>query len=193
MAVNYDVYIRQNYGDGTVEFQESTFQPAANSLLGFNSSKVAANVTATVATGGIVISSGAISIAPASITQECTSPNSTEDYLIISDNGVLSKITVGNLMTAADKYVAVDAAATPGYLGVDGASGVLRVTTNDLTVTDGGNYITLSLGTNAMKKVAAPASAAASGVAGTFAYDNDYFYSCVATDTWKRTALCTWS
>jgi len=39
----------------------------------------------------------------------------------------------------------------------------------------------------------APASASASGVAGTLAYDSSYLYVCTATDTWKRTALSTWS
>ena len=37
-----------------------------------------------------------------------------------------------------------------------------------------------------------PASAAASGTAGQVAWDSSYFYVCVATDTWKRTALSTW-
>jgi len=41
-------------------------------------------------------------------------------------------------------------------------------------------------------RVAAPASASSTGVAGTIAYDSNYFYQCVATDTWKRTALSTW-
>jgi len=37
-----------------------------------------------------------------------------------------------------------------------------------------------------------PASASASGVAGTIAWDADYIYVCVATDTWKRVAIATW-
>ena len=37
-----------------------------------------------------------------------------------------------------------------------------------------------------------PASASAAGTAGTISYDADYIYVCVATDTWKRTALSTW-
>lgn len=41
-------------------------------------------------------------------------------------------------------------------------------------------------------RVAAPATASSTGVAGTIAYDSNYFYQCVATDTWKRTALSTW-
>lgn len=39
----------------------------------------------------------------------------------------------------------------------------------------------------------APASASATGVAGQIAYDADYLYICVATNTWKRVALSTWA
>lgn len=38
----------------------------------------------------------------------------------------------------------------------------------------------------------APASAAASGVAGTIAWDTGFIYVCTATNTWKRAALSTW-
>jgi hypothetical protein len=37
-----------------------------------------------------------------------------------------------------------------------------------------------------------PASAAATGNAGDIAWDSDYIYVCVATDTWKRVAIATW-
>lgn len=37
-----------------------------------------------------------------------------------------------------------------------------------------------------------PASAAATGVAGTIKFDSDYIYVCVATNTWKRVAVATW-
>lgn len=40
--------------------------------------------------------------------------------------------------------------------------------------------------------VTAPASASATGVAGTWAVDSSYLYVCVAANTWKRTALSTW-
>lgn len=39
---------------------------------------------------------------------------------------------------------------------------------------------------------ATPASAAAPGQVGHVAWDADYLYVCVATDTWKRAALTTW-
>ena len=188
----YDAYLVQNTAAAGLEFENKVISPAANSLAGFDNSKIFGNVTVTVATGGISLSSGVLALAPASITAECTVPHATEDFLVISDNGTLKKITVGNLVAAADVKVAMDSGATPGYL-YDGGSGVLRFTTNDLSVTDSGDYMTVSLGSNAMKKVAAPAAYNSSGTAGTFAYDSNYFYVCTATDTWKRAVLMgTW-
>jgi hypothetical protein len=37
-----------------------------------------------------------------------------------------------------------------------------------------------------------PASATDTGAQGEICWDADYIYVCVATDTWKRTALSTW-
>ena len=39
---------------------------------------------------------------------------------------------------------------------------------------------------------ATPASAAATGVAGTIVWDASYIYVCTATNTWKRVAIATW-
>jgi hypothetical protein len=51
-------------------------------------------------------------------------------------------------------------------------------------------------GTAADEKVAtagtAPATASDPGAAGTIAFDADYIYVCIATDTWKRVAISTW-
>lgn len=43
-----------------------------------------------------------------------------------------------------------------------------------------------------IKNSKTPASAGATGTAGQIAWDSNYFYVCVATNTWKRTALSTW-
>lgn len=39
---------------------------------------------------------------------------------------------------------------------------------------------------------AAPANAAAAGVAGTIVTDTGFIYVCTATNTWKRVAIATW-
>jgi hypothetical protein len=40
--------------------------------------------------------------------------------------------------------------------------------------------------------VAVPASATATGTAGQLAYASGFLYVCVATNTWRRTALLSW-
>jgi hypothetical protein len=54
---------------------------------------------------------------------------------------------------------------------------------NDLTMTAGDLIITTPT---------TPASATATGTIGTVAWDTNYMYVCVATDTWKRSAIATW-
>jgi|Laugresu1bdmlbsd_1035121.scaffolds.fasta_scaffold312055_1 hypothetical protein len=41
--------------------------------------------------------------------------------------------------------------------------------------------------------VAVPATATSTGTAGQIAYASGFLYVCVATNTWRRTALTTWS
>ena len=38
-----------------------------------------------------------------------------------------------------------------------------------------------------------PASASATGTAGQIAYQSGFLYICVATDTWQRIAIATWT
>jgi len=45
----------------------------------------------------------------------------------------------------------------------------------------------------AVNQVTPPASATASGVAGQFAFDANYFYTCPATNTWVRCPLASWT
>jgi hypothetical protein len=40
--------------------------------------------------------------------------------------------------------------------------------------------------------VSPPATATSTGIAGQIAYDSSYVYVCVATNTWKRSALSSW-
>jgi hypothetical protein len=41
--------------------------------------------------------------------------------------------------------------------------------------------------------VTAPSTASSTGVVGQVAKDTNYLYICVATNTWKRVGLSTWS
>ena len=55
----------------------------------------------------------------------------------------------------------------------------------------GGNF-TVNASGQVGQALTTPASAAATGVAGTIVWDADYIYICVATNTWKRVAIATW-
>ncbi|KKK97294.1 hypothetical protein LCGC14_2654190, partial [marine sediment metagenome] len=71
------------------------------------------------------------------------------DELIIGANGTVLTSDGTDISWAAaggtDVKVGIDVGATADYLGALGTDGALRVTTNELTVADGGNFITLGL------------------------------------------------
>lgn len=77
-------------------------------------------------------------------------------------------------------------AATPGRIYID------TNITNGIAIwykkTGTGNtgYVPLSLSSTP------PATATSTGISGQTAYDSDYYYICVATNTWKRTPLSSW-
>lgn len=60
-------------------------------------------------------------------------------------------------------------------------------TTNNVSVSN-----TLSVANFRMTASNPPATAVATGTAGTIAWDSEYIYVCVATNTWKRVAIATW-
>jgi len=45
---------------------------------------------------------------------------------------------------------------------------------------------------NIIENSEAPTSATDTGTTGTISWDADYIYICIATNTWKRTAISTW-
>lgn len=53
-------------------------------------------------------------------------------------------------------------------------------------------FIATQVASAGLNWVTAPASSGASGTAGQIAYDNDYLYICVATNTWKKLIGVTW-
>ncbi len=51
----------------------------------------------------------------------------------------------------------------------------------------------ITLGARPIIPTLTPASATAAGIAGEVAWDANYIYVCIATNTWKRVAIGTWS
>tara|TARA_R110000851_G_scaffold237164_1_gene389994 strand:- start:6678 stop:8348 length:1671 start_codon:yes stop_codon:yes gene_type:complete len=68
--------------------------------------------------------------------------------------------------------------------------GVNRMTLNSSGVVVNGN--TTSTGYKVSALNVAPATATSTGITGDIRYTSDFIYVCVATNTWKRTALSTW-
>jgi len=54
------------------------------------------------------------------------------------------------------------------------------------------NIVLNTDGTIRLPVTKTPASAVATGTAGDWAYDSNYIYVCVATNSWKRVAIATW-
>jgi hypothetical protein len=85
----------------------------------------------------------------------------------------------------------------PYTLGIQGGSssaiGSALLRGNNLSdLTDAGIART-NLGAGDVSKAATPSSASDTGTTGQIAWDTDYIYVCTGTDTWKRTAITTWS
>jgi hypothetical protein len=67
-------------------------------------------------------------------------------------------------------------------------SNVTIAPANDATIKIGGGANTKII----MTTQNVPATATSTGIAGQVAFDSNYIYYCVATDTWKRSPLSTW-
>jgi len=89
------------------------------------------------------------------LLKEITAPSETSGYGTLyvksSDGDLYYKDDEGNEIiishaAVTDAFtVKVDAGATAGYFGVAIGDGIFRVTENQFTMADGGNYVTLSL------------------------------------------------
>ena len=136
--------------------------------------------------------------------------NGTGSQILQTRSGITgyywNKLTIGGLgagITAIlDLYAGVNEINAGKLIGRDGAVGTagevaIQVKRNGdapidrLVLSDGA--VTLSANTSLIVTTSqTPASAAATGTAGTIAWDSGYLYVCTATDTWKRVAIATW-
>ena len=81
-----------------------------------------------------------------------------------------------------------------GPLGITGPTGSTGPTGDTgIGGADGATGPTGPTGPESITGPTTPASAGATGAAGDIVWDADYIYVCVATDTWKRVAISTWS
>ena len=91
-------------------------------------------------------------------------------------------------------YTKFEHAAGASALQVKTAGGleVWNTGTVEFFAYDGSTPGAISTGQLTVSAPTVPASASATGTAGTVSWDSDYIYICTATDTWKRVAIATW-
>jgi hypothetical protein len=114
-------------------------------------------------------------------------------------------LVVSGGVGVAKSINAGEGGSTHNFTGGDGGSGSTIFTIKDYAGTtkvnvDGiggvgiGASLVLSGSSNVFRisNAQTPASATATGTAGTIAWDTSYIYVCTATNTWKRVAISTW-
>ena len=153
-------------------------------------------------------SSNAVLVRRNGVTNSTGSLNYSGNVLQITDNPTGTG-TVSGALISGSLSVAADGSGTTERIRFDprvanGASAVAHMldTGNALSTAgallldvrnNGVSKHAVDLNGNIIEKVpTTPASATAAGVQGTICWDADYVYVCVATNTWKRSALGSW-
>lgn len=114
-------------------------------------------------------------------------------FTTLSASGAFTT-TYGTITTNVGTALALRAASnTSVTLGVDGGNQLVVSGYSGTTIANGLS-VTGSITASGLFGCggSTPASAAASGTAGTITWDSSYIYVCTATNTWKRVAIATW-
>jgi hypothetical protein len=169
------------------------------------SSAAAATVT-TLSAGGAAVYPGVITAIGAA--GEVVAGNTTGSLATFSNAGNAAISLHGATANSATVYFGTTGAGgnTVGRLAYDfsvGAMAFYTANTERARIDSSGNLLIGTTVAGASKLVVAddsiqintaktPASAAATGTTGEFAWDASYFYICTATNTWRRVAHATW-
>ena len=151
-----------------------------------------------------------------SIQNISSSASSSSDIVATADNGTDESYYIDMGIASSQYAIGGFEVVGPndGYLYVTGASylgpvsntanlnlgsttGAIRTwagqgTVANIVTTVSETGFTVNKGAFVVAANSAPAANNSTGVAGTIAWDSDYIYVCVATDTWKRANLSTW-
>lgn len=134
--------------------------------------------------------------------------SSTKTYTFPNASGSVPLLVTSNIFSAANavQTLQVTGAAIPPVVGSgvevswDGTTGNVYAYDRNGSVfkpmTFGGTILDFAISGTRCARVlgdsAVPASAGATGVKGSIAWDTGFIYICTATDTWKRVAIATW-
>jgi hypothetical protein len=170
------------------------------------SSAAAAATVTTLSAGGAAVYPGVITAIGAA--GEVVAGNTTGSLATFSNAGNAAISLHGAAANSATVYFGTTGAGgnTIGRLAYDfsvGAMAFYTANTERARIDSSGNLLIGTTVAGASKLVVAddsiqintaktPASAAATGTTGEFAWDASYFYICTATNTWRRVAHATW-
>lgn len=118
--------------------------------------------------------------------------NNTTSYIVLGNAGYHS-FKVMNTVTAGGNLLAVLPANSGGTPALTSAYSYSPDANVGLDLQTKGTGAVMANGVPvATQPTTPPATATSAGVAGQIAYDSNYFYQCIATNTWVRAAMSTW-
>ena len=213
---NNDVFIVVSNTAGTAVTRKITINNFRNGLPAVVVGIANTSCTGVVGIGNNITANATGYISVRVANTSCTGVVAVGAGLAVNATGHLS---IGSNVTVADTLSVTGETYLTGnvYLGISAAdnaselihfygtifSNVIPHTSNNYQLGNTTHYwislttaaVVFGDGTSqntAFQKAAVPANAASTGTAGQIAFDSNYIYYCVATNTWKRAALSTW-
>lgn len=128
------------------------------------------------------------------VTGNITSAGLSSFSSIDVNGGAIDGTPIGATSAAAGTFTTINATSTVTAATVDINGGAIDGTNIGATTPGAGTFSALQANADhiIITTSQTPASASAAGTQGEIAWDSDYIYVCVATNTWKRVALSTW-
>ena len=163
----------------TLDVTETTSTLVFDGTAYLNGGAVVGSVT--VDPGSIIAGGGDVTIGTDGIRIDAAIGTFSSASIDWTDSGT-TYLTIG---TSVDLGVP-----TSGWIEAVGIP--LTLTGDGVTLDPGSDTVLINDDTITIGSSKTPASAADTGTAGMIAWDTDYIYACVSTDTWKRAALSTW-
>ena len=128
------------------------------------------------------------------VTGNITSTGLSSFSSIDVNGGAIDGTPIGGTSAAAGTFTTINATSTVTAATVDINGGAIDGTNIGATTPGTGAFSALQANADhiIITTSQTPASASAAGTQGEVAWDSDYIYVCIATNTWKRVALSTW-
>lgn len=188
IGVNYVEVGESSASATTTNINGDVVFPAATS-----SESVIFNKQVSISSGVSFSVAGSFNLTGSTTISQNIATSQTSGSLTIGGTGATGAITLGRSTGAQTVNIATGttSASTTKAINI-GTAGNATSTTNIAIGSTTGTSTTTLNGNIILSKTATPASATATGTAGTIVWDANYIYICTATNTWKRVAISTW-